>query len=138
MDKIITINGVFMATQNDFTEHVEIRTFISWKKNDTAWNAKADARELDSKLDADVFTAHESNNVKHVSAKERERWNRAPESDGAGNMILAGSLTAAGGMFTEPVNAVGGVNIPVSPVADTDAARKLDLSRSPVFAGWQQ
>ena len=23
MDKIITINGVFMATQNDFTEHVE-------------------------------------------------------------------------------------------------------------------
>lgn len=132
MDKITTINGVLMATQNDFTEHVENANIHIMEEERTAWNAKADAHELGSKLDTDVFTAHESNAVKHVSTEEREKWNRAPETDAAGNMALAGNLTAAGGSFTESVHAGAGINIPVSPVADTDAARKLDLSR-PLF-----
>lgn len=132
MDKITTINGVLMATQNDFTEHVENANIHIMEEERTAWNAKADAHELGSKLDTDVFTAHESNAVKHVSTEEREKWNRAPETDAAGNMALAGNLTAAGGSFTESVHAGAGINIPVSPVADTDATRKLDLSR-PLF-----
>ena len=81
MDKITTINGVLMATQNDFTEHVENANIHIMEEERTAWNAKADAHELGSKLDTDVFTAHESNAVKHVSTEEREKWNRAPETD---------------------------------------------------------
>ena len=103
MDKITTINGVLLATQNDFTEHVENANIHIMEEERTAWNAKADAHELGSKLDTDVFTAHESNAVKHVSTEEREKWNRAPETDAAGNMALAGNLTAAGGSFTESV-----------------------------------
>ncbi len=48
MDKITTINGVLMATQNDFTEHVENANIHIMEEERTAWNAKADAHELGS------------------------------------------------------------------------------------------
>lgn len=49
-DKITTINSLLMATQNDFTEHIENTNIHIMEEERTAWNAKADTRELDFKL----------------------------------------------------------------------------------------
>ena len=90
MDKITTINGVLMATQNDFTEHVENANIHIMEEERTAWNAKADAHELGSKLDTDVFTAHESNAVKHVSTEERENGTGRRKPTQPGIWLLPG------------------------------------------------
>lgn len=63
MDKITTINGILMATQNDFNEHVEDATVHVTEEERTAWNAKADASALAS---------HEENAAIHVSREEND------------------------------------------------------------------
>ncbi|MCD8061983.1 MAG: hypothetical protein LUE13_06565 [Akkermansiaceae bacterium] len=63
MDKITTINGILMATQNDFNEHVENAAVHVTEKERTEWNAKADASALAS---------HEENAAIHVSREEND------------------------------------------------------------------
>lgn len=70
MDKITTINGILMATQNDFNEHVEDATVHVTEEERTAWNAKADASALAS---------HEENAAIHVSREENDTALRAAE-----------------------------------------------------------
>ena len=95
MDKITTINGILMATQNDFNEHVEDATVHVTEEERTAWNAKADASALAS---------HEENAAIHVSREE--------------NDTRYGQLNAEN-TWTQPqtcnavVNAKGGICVPV-------------------------
>lgn len=84
MDKITTINGVLMATQNDFTEHVENANIHIMEEERTAWNAKADAHELGSKLDTVSSLAHESSGEACFNRRERkmEQGRRKPTQPG--------------------------------------------------------
>ena len=42
MNKITTINGIFLANQNDVNEHFENAAFHVTQEERTAWNDKAD------------------------------------------------------------------------------------------------
>ena len=75
MDKITTINGILMATQNDFNEHVEDATVHVTEEERTAWNKKADAADLDSKVDTATFNTHQTDTAVHVTETEKETWN---------------------------------------------------------------
>ena len=75
------------------------------------------------------FTEHVENTTVHVTEQEKEKWNKAPVTDAAGNMSLSGNLKAKGGTFSNAINAAGGVNIPIIPGDDTDAVRKADLTK---------
>ena len=79
MDKITTINGILLGTQNDFNEHVENTTVHLTEEERDVWNAKADASSLSSKVDTAVFTAHETNAVVHITEEERKKWNKSPK-----------------------------------------------------------
>ena len=75
------------------------------------------------------FTEHVENTTVHVTEQEKEKWNKAPVTDAAGNMSLSGNLKAKGGTFSNAINAAGGVNIPIIPGDGTDAVRKADLTK---------
>lgn len=123
MNKITTINGIFLANQNDVNEHFENAAVHVTQEEKTAWNDKADRTS---------FAAHEINTVVHVTKEEREKWNRSLEVDADDNLSLPGSLTAQGGTFSDAVHADGGIIIPIPPVSDVGAVRKVDLT-SPLF-----
>ena len=50
-----------MATQNDFTEHVENANIHIMEEERTAWNAKADAHESVSYTHLDVYKRQDLN-----------------------------------------------------------------------------
>lgn len=118
MNKITSINGILLSSQNDFYQHEKNSSVHVTEDERTAWNAKAEASDVNSKVSTEAFEAHKTNAMAHITEEERNQWNAAPEVDESGNMTLAGSLTTAGAY-----NANGGINIPVDPVTDTDAAR---------------
>lgn len=120
MDKITTINGILLATQNDMNEHAENKAMHVTEKEKTSWDSKADTAAL---------ITHETNDVVHITEEERKKWNTSPEVDAVGNMTLTGTLTARSGIFSSPVQANGGLQIQVAPVTDADAVRKGDLAR---------
>lgn len=122
MNKITSINGILLTAQNDFYQHEKNSSAHVTEDERTAWNAKADASEVNSKVSTESFDAHKADATVHITEAERNRWNAAPELDESGNMTLAGSLTTAG-----TYNANGGINIPVDPVMETDAARKHEV-----------
>lgn len=111
MDKITTINGILLGTQNDFNEHVENTTVHLTEEERDVWNAKADASSLSSKVDTAVFTAHKANAVVHITEEEREKWNKSPEMDADGNMTVPGNITAQGGMFSRDVTMAQSLNV---------------------------
>ena len=106
MNKITSINGILLTAQNDFYQHEKNSSAHVTEDERTAWNAKADASEVNSKVSTESFDAHKADATAHITEVERNRWNAAPELDESGNMILAGSLTTAG-----TCNANGGINI---------------------------
>ena len=69
------LNGVPLASRDEVIEHAENTTVHLTEEERTAWNAKADASQLDTKADAATFTAHETNTTVHVSQEEKEKWN---------------------------------------------------------------
>lgn len=111
MDKITTINGILLGTQNDFNEHVENTTVHLTEEERDVWNAKADASSLSSKVDTAVFTAHETNAVVHITEEERKKWNKSPEMDADGNMTVPGNITAQGATFTGAVVCQEGISV---------------------------
>lgn len=112
MNKITTINGILMATQNDFTKHAENTTTHITEKERTFWNTKADASELATKVNTNTFSTHTKDTTAHVASEERMRWNSTPELDASGNMALVGNLTARCGTFSNMLEANEGINIP--------------------------
>lgn len=46
----------------------------------TAWNNKADASALSSKVNTATFNSHTGNNIVHVTAEERAAWNAKQDS----------------------------------------------------------
>lgn len=122
MDKITSINGILLTAHNDFYEHEKNNSVHITEDERTAWNSKAEASEVNSKVSTETFDAHKADASVHITEEERNRWNTAPHLDESGNMTLAGSLTTAG-----TYNANGGINIPVDPVTETDAARKHEV-----------
>ncbi len=75
MDTTNILNGVTLASRDEVTEHAENTAVHLTEEERTAWNAKADAAQLDAKADAATFTAHENNQTVHVSEEEKEKWN---------------------------------------------------------------
>lgn len=122
MNKITSINGILLTPQNDFYQHEKNNSAHITEDERTAWNSKAEASEVNSKVSTETFDAHKADASVHITDEERTRWNTAPQLDESGNMTLAGSLTTAG-----TYNANGGINIPVDPVTETDAARKHEV-----------
>lgn len=122
MNKITSINGILLTPQNDFYQHEKNNSAHLTEDERTAWNSKAEASEVNSKVSTETFDAHKADASVHITDEERTRWNTAPQLDESGNMTLAGSLTTAG-----TYNANGGINIPVDPVTETDAARKHEV-----------
>lgn len=122
MNKITSINGILLTPQNDFYQHEKNNSAHITEDERTAWNSKAEASEVNSKVSTEAFDAHKADASVHITDEERTRWNTAPQLDESGNMTLAGSLTTAG-----TYNANGGINIPVDPVTETDAARKHEV-----------
>lgn len=122
MNKITSINGILLTPQNDFYQHEKNNSAHITEDERMAWNSKAEASEVNSKVSTEAFDAHKADASVHITDEERTRWNTAPQLDESGNMTLAGSLTTAG-----TYNANGGINIPVDPVTETDAARKHEV-----------
>lgn len=75
MNTINTLNGVILASRDEVTEHAENPTVHLTEEERIAWNAKADATQLDAKADASALSAHETNTTVHVSQEEKEKWN---------------------------------------------------------------
>lgn len=75
MNIINTVNGVLVATQNDFNNHVRDNASHVTEEERAGWNAKVDASQLASKVDASSFSVHETNATVHVTQEEREKWN---------------------------------------------------------------
>lgn len=119
MNKITSINGILLTPLNEWSEHVENETAHVTEEERTAWNAKADAAALSTKVDASSFNAHKEDAAAHITVQERETWNGKQDklTDEAGNMTLDGGLTAEG-----TVNANGGINIPLTVGAQTGTA----------------
>lgn len=111
MNKITTINGILLTPQNDFTGHTENNTMHVTEAERMAWDAKADASDVASKVGTATFNAHQNDSMAHVTREEREKWNRAPEVDAAGNMSLAGGLTAQSAAFSTGINAGKTLNV---------------------------
>ena len=105
MDKITSINGILLTAHNDFYEHEKNNSVHITEDERTAWNSKAEASEVNSKVSTETFDAHKADASVHITEEERNRWNTAPHLDESGNMTLAGSLTTAG-----TYNANGGIN----------------------------
>lgn len=74
MNTINTLNGVILASRDEVTEHAENPTVHLTEEERIAWNAKADASQLDTKADASALSAHETNTTVHVSQEEKEKW----------------------------------------------------------------
>lgn len=75
MNTINTLNGVILASRDEVTEHAENATVHLTEEERAAWNAKADAAQLETKAAASALTAHETNTAVHVSQEEKEKWN---------------------------------------------------------------
>lgn len=75
MNTINILNGVTLASRDEITDHVENATVHLTEEERTAWNAKANASQLNSKVEASTFTAHETDMTVHVSQEEKEKWN---------------------------------------------------------------
>ena len=75
MNKIITVNGILVATQNDLSKHAENTVSHITEEERTAWNKKADAADLDSKVDTATFNTHQTDTAVHVTETEKETWN---------------------------------------------------------------
>lgn len=75
MNSINTVNGVLVAAQSDFVNHVEDKTLHLTEGERETWNAKADASALSGKVDKAELTAHETNTTVHITDEEREKWN---------------------------------------------------------------
>lgn len=116
----VKAKGILIATQEDLDEHTGNKAIHVTEDERAAWNAKADAAALSAKADASSFNVHKDDAVVHITAKERETWTAKQDklTDNSGNMTLAGGLTTAA-----TINANGGINIPVAPSMDTQAAR---------------
>ena len=69
--------------------------------------------------------ATSATNAASSAAAAQQALAAIPQVDAAGNMTLAGGMTTA-----SAINANGGVNIPVAPSMDTQAARLVDVQRS--------
>lgn len=106
MNKITSINGILLTPQNDFYQHEKNNSAHLTEDERTAWNSKAEASEVNSKVSTEAFDAHKTNATVHITEEERSQWNAAPKVDESGNMTLAGSLTTTG-----TYNANGGINI---------------------------
>ena len=107
MNKITSINGILLTPLNEWSEHVENETAHVTEEERTAWNAKADAAALSTKVDASSFNAHKEDAAAHITVQERETWNGKQDklTDEAGNMTLD-----------------GGINIPLTVGAQTGTA----------------
>ena len=75
MNKIITVNGILVATQNDLSKHAENTVSHITEEERTAWNKKADAADLDSKVDTATFNTRQTDTAVHVTETEKETWN---------------------------------------------------------------
>lgn len=107
MNKITSINGTLMAPLGELNEHVENGTAHVTEEERAAWNNKADASALASKVSTATFNAHTDNLTVHITAEEREEWNGKQDklTDESGNMTLAGGLTATSGTINGPLKA---------------------------------
>ena len=57
------------------------------------------------------FTEHVENTTVHVTEQEKEKWNKAPVTDAAGNMSLSGNLTVQSGTFRADVAMNGNLSV---------------------------
>ena len=75
MNTINTLNGVILASHDEVIEHAENTAVHLTEEERIAWNAKANASQLDTKANASALTVHETNTTVHVSQEEKEKWN---------------------------------------------------------------
>jgi hypothetical protein len=136
MNKITSINGTLLASLNELKEHTENETAHVTEEDRIMWNAKADASALTTKVDASTFNVHQNNVVVHVTATEREEWNAKQDAivDDAGNMALAGRLTAQGGTFSDTIHANGGVRVPAPATAQEALSYEALMERQALQA----
>lgn len=74
MNKINTINGVLMASQDELNKHVENGTAHVTEEERATWNNKADASALSSKVNTATFNIHASDSIKHLTSAEHTQW----------------------------------------------------------------
>lgn len=63
MDKITSINGILLTAHNDFYEHEKNNSVHITEDERTAWNSKAEASEVNSKVSTETFDAHKAGRV---------------------------------------------------------------------------
>lgn len=61
MNKITSINGILLSSRNDFYQHEKNSSVHVTEDERTAWNAKAEASDVNSKVSTEVFEAHKTN-----------------------------------------------------------------------------
>lgn len=74
MNKINTINGVLMASQDELNKHVENGTAHVTEEERATWNNKAGASALSSKVNTATFNIHASDSIKHLTSAEHTQW----------------------------------------------------------------
>lgn len=86
--------GLRLVTQEDLEDHVDDAQHHVSAAERIAWNGKADASALATKVNSATFSAHTGNATVHVTAEERARWNAESSLqasslfDGAGNAVF--------------------------------------------------
>ncbi|MBS5508903.1 MAG: BACON domain-containing protein [Akkermansia sp.] len=71
----LTAYDVALARQADFHAHDQDAVRHITAAERAAWNNKAEASALASKVNSATFTAHTNNTTVHVTADERKKWN---------------------------------------------------------------
>lgn len=71
-----TVNGVELAGQKDLDAHIQDNIRHITDDERTAWNNKADASALASKVNTSTFNAHTGNTTVHITGTERTAWNQ--------------------------------------------------------------
>jgi len=85
--------------------------------------AKKAVSDAESRINtAATNAAASATNAANSATAAQQALEAIPQVDDAGNMTLAGNITAAGGTFDGAMNANGGINIPLAVGAETDTA----------------
>lgn len=93
----LSARGLHLATRADLEEHAGDAECHLTADEREAWNRKADASALGTKVNSATFSAHAGNAVLHVTSAERERWNAVISSCATSLVDVAGNAVFAGG-----------------------------------------
>lgn len=90
-----SVNGVVLAKRADLDAHTQDAVRHITAEERTAWNNKADASALASKVNTSTFNAHTGNSTVHITAEERTAWNALSQRITEIESKLASAITTS-------------------------------------------